>query len=141
MDCVRHEAYTGLKKGVEDTPEKDAGNGRTDHWYQMKRTKSGIKQLIVPGMFFEDMGITYLGPVDGHDIRKLTTGLPGGKAGRACGVGSCADEKGKRICSRQRNNPSRFHGTGPFDDRYREQRQGRQATDTYTDVFSKVLCR
>ena len=38
----------------------------------MKRTKSGIKQLFVPGMFFEDMGITYLGPVDGHDIRKLT---------------------------------------------------------------------
>ena len=56
-----------LKKGVEDTPEKMPGSGErmVD---QMKKTKSGIKQLFVPGMFFEDMGITYLGPVDGGMI-------------------------------------------------------------------------
>ena len=64
------EAYTGLKKGVEDTLMKIPVQGEKI-LYQMKKTKSGLKQLLVPGMFFEDMGITYLGPVDGHDIRKL----------------------------------------------------------------------
>ena len=64
------EAYTGLKKGVEDTLMKIPVQGEKI-LYQMKKTKSGLKQLFVPGMFFEDMGITYLGPVDGHDIRKL----------------------------------------------------------------------
>ena len=60
------QAYTGLKKGVEDTLKKIPGKGDRII-YHMKRTKSGIKQLFVPGMFFEDMGITYLGPVDGHE--------------------------------------------------------------------------
>ena len=65
------QAYTGLKKGVEDTLKKIPGKGDRIICH-MKRTKSGIKQLFVPGMFFEDMGITYLGPVDGHDIRQIT---------------------------------------------------------------------
>ncbi len=64
------QAYTGLKKGVEGTLKKFPGGGERIV-SQVKRTKSGIKQLFVPGMFFEDMGITYLGPVDGHDVRRL----------------------------------------------------------------------
>ena len=47
---------------------------------QLKKTKSGLKQLFIPGMFFEDMGITYLGPVDGHDIDKLQEVFEGSKA-------------------------------------------------------------
>ena len=68
------QAYTELKRGVEDTLKKIPGRGdRIVN--QMRRTKSGIKQLFVPGMFFEDMDITYLGPVDGHDIRELVRTL------------------------------------------------------------------
>ena len=64
------QAYTDIKKGVEDTLKKIPRKG--DRIVsQLRKTKSGLKQLIVPGMFFEDMDITYLGPVDGHDIRKL----------------------------------------------------------------------
>ncbi len=37
----------------------------------IRRAKSSVKHLVIPGMLFEDMGITYLGPVDGHDITKL----------------------------------------------------------------------
>ena len=55
------EAYTELKRGVEDKLKKIPGRGEKIV-YQIRKTKSGIKQLIVPGMFFEDMGITYLGP-------------------------------------------------------------------------------
>ncbi len=64
------EAYMDLKRGVEDTLKKIPGQGERIV-YRIRKTKSGIKQLIVPGMLFENMGITYLGPVDGHDIKAL----------------------------------------------------------------------
>ena len=54
------QAYTDLKKGVEDALLKIPKTGQKIV-HQVKKTKSGIKQLLVPGMFFEDMGITYLG--------------------------------------------------------------------------------
>ncbi len=38
---------------------------------RIRRAKSSVKQLVIPGMFFEDMGITYLGPVDGHNIESM----------------------------------------------------------------------
>ena len=62
--------YTGLKKGVTNALEKVplVGDSLIEH---IRRTKSSIKQLVVPGMFFEDMGITYLGPVPGHNIGLL----------------------------------------------------------------------
>ena len=64
------DAYTDLKKGVETALKRVpvAGKPIVEH---IRKTKSGIKQLLVPGMFFEDMGITYLGPVDGHNITEL----------------------------------------------------------------------
>ncbi len=40
--------------------------------HKISRTKNSIKQLLIPGMWFENMGITYLGPVDGHNIRQMT---------------------------------------------------------------------
>ena len=66
------EAYNDLKKGVEDTLRRIPVQGEKIVG-KIRKTKSGIKQLIVPGMLFEDMGVTYLGPVDGHDIKKLYT--------------------------------------------------------------------
>ena len=69
MACGQHRRIQNLKKGVEDTLKKIPGTGERIV-SRLKKTKSGIKQLFVPGMFFEDMGITYLGPVDGHDIKE-----------------------------------------------------------------------
>ena len=86
------QAYTELKRGVEDTLKKIPGRGdRIVN--QMRRTKSGIKQLFVPGMFFEDMGITYLGPVDGHDIRALVKILREAKQKRE--QGGCLGTKSR----------------------------------------------
>ena len=130
------QAYTGLKKGVEDTLKKIPGKGdRIIH--HMKRTKSGIKQLFVPGMFFEDMGITYLGPVDGHDIHKLTRILNEAKRVDHAVLVHVMTKKGKGYVPAEEN-PSRFHGTGPFDIPSGTA-VGKKATDSYTDVFSKVL--
>ena len=130
------QAYTDLKKGVEDTLKKIPGTGdRIVN--QMRKTKSGIKQLLVPGMFFEDMGITYLGPVDGHDLRKLTRTLNEAKRVDHAVLVHVMTKKGKGYQPAEEN-PSRFHGTGPFDIASGAPLE-KKKTDSYTDVFSKVL--
>lgn len=63
-------AYTELKRQIEQALHKFPGAGDRV-MNQLRKTKSSIKQLFVPGMFFEDMGITYLGPVDGHNVKEL----------------------------------------------------------------------
>ena len=131
------EAYTELKRGVEDTLKKIPGRGEKIV-YQIRKTKSGIKQLIVPGMFFEDMGITYLGPVDGHDLKKMIKVLREAKRLDRPVLVHVLTKKGKGYLPAEEN-PSKFHGTGPF-----EIETGAAITtsdkDSYTDVFSKVIC-
>lgn len=131
------EAYTGLKKGVEDTLMKIPVQGEKI-LYQMKKTKSGLKQLFVPGMFFEDMGITYLGPVDGHDIRKLYKTFQEAKRVDHAVLVHVLTKKGKGYGPAEEN-PSRFHGIVPFDIETGEAKE-KSSKDSYTDIFSKVLC-
>ncbi len=130
------QAYTGLKKGVEDTLKRIPGTGdRIVN--QIRKTKSGIKQLFVPGMFFEDMDITYLGPVDGHDIRKLVKVLSEARRVDRAVLVHVITKKGKGYAPAEEN-PARFHGLGPFDIETGEP-VGAEETDSYTQVFSKVL--
>ena len=131
------EAYTGLKKGVEDTLMKIPLQGEKI-LYQMKKTKSGLKQLFVPGMFFEDMGITYLGPVDGHDIRKLYKTFQEAKRVDHAVLVHVLTKKGKGYGPAEEN-PSRFHGIVPFDIETGEAKE-KSSKDSYTDIFSKVFC-
>lgn len=131
------EAYTGLKKGVEDTLMKIPIQGEKI-LYQMKKTKSGLKQLFVPGMFFEDMGITYLGPVDGHDIRKLYKTFQEAKRVDHAVLVHVLTKKGKGYGPAEEN-PSRFHGIVPFDIETGEAKE-KSSKDSYTDIFSKVFC-
>lgn len=130
------QAYTGLKKGVEDTLKRIPGTG--DRIVsRIRRTKSGIKQLFVPGMFFEDMDITYLGPVDGHDIRKLVKVLSEAKRVDHTVLVHVITKKGRGYAPAEEN-PARFHGLGPFDIETGEPKAA-ESTDSYTQVFSKVL--
>ena len=130
------QAYTDLKKGVEDTLKRIPGRG--DRIVsQLRKTKSGIKQLFVPGMFFEDMDITYLGPVDGHDMRKLTKVLSEAKRVDHAVLVHVITKKGKGYAPAEEN-PARFHGLGPYDIETGEPTAA-DTTDTYTQVFSKVL--
>lgn len=131
------EAYTGLKKGVEDTLMKIPLQGEKI-LYQMKKTKSGLKQLFVPGMFFEDMGITYLGPVDGHDIRKLYKTFQEARRVDHAVLVHVLTKKGKGYGPAEEN-PSRFHGIVPFDIETGEAKE-KSSKDSYTDIFSKVFC-
>lgn len=130
------QAYTDLKKGVEDTLKKIPGRG--DRIVsQIRKTKSGIKQLLVPGMFFEDMDITYLGPVDGHDIKKLVRVFHEAKRVDHAVLVHVITKKGKGYAPAEEN-PAKFHGLGPFDIETGEPKEA-GGPDSYTQVFSKVL--
>ena len=132
------QAYTGLKKGVEDTLKKIPGKGDRII-YHMKRTKSGIKQLFVPGMFFEDMGITYLGPVDGHDIEGLIKVIEEAKRVKGAVLVHVITQKGKGYGPAEKH-PARFHGAEPFDIETGIPSHPRTVAN-YTDVFSTVMCK
>ena len=77
-DIRTSSAYTGFKMCVSSALEKipGIGPGLID---TIRKTKSGIKQMIIPGMFFENMGLTYLGPVNGHNFRQLIRGAGRGE--------------------------------------------------------------
>lgn len=129
--------YTGLKKGVTNALHKIPTVG--DHMIeQIRRTKSSIKQLVVPGMLFEDMGITYLGPIPGHDIGMLCRAFREAKKVEGPVLLHVLTQKGKGYAPAEKD-PSRFHGTGPFDISTGEPLQ-KASKDTYTDIFSKVIC-
>ena len=130
------QAYTDLKKGVEDTLKRIPGRG--DRIVsQIRKTKSGIKQLLVPGMFFEDMDITYLGPVDGHDIRKLLKVFNEAMRVDHAVLVHVITKKGKGYAPAEKD-PAKFHGPGPFNIETGEPKAP-GGPDTYTQVFSKVL--
>lgn len=138
LDSLRTaDAYTGLKKGVESALKQVpvAGKPLVSH---LKKTKSGIKQLFVPGMFFEDMGITYLGPIDGHDIKALYRTFEEAKKLNNAVLVHVITKKGKGYLPAEEF-PSKFHGTGPFAIETGEALE-KKKKDTYTDVFGKVMC-
>lgn len=129
--------YTGLKKGVTDVLEKVpvVGNSMIE---QIRKTKSSIKQLVVPGMLFEDMGLTYLGPVPGHNISMLCKVLKEAKKVEGPVLVHVMTEKGKGYEPAE-TAPDKFHGIGPFDVASGEV-SAKKKEDTYTDVFGKVIC-
>ncbi|MBR5406220.1 MAG: 1-deoxy-D-xylulose-5-phosphate synthase [Lachnospiraceae bacterium] len=105
----------------------------------LKRYKSGVKQLVVPGMFFEDMGITYLGPVDGHDVGAMVRMLKEARKLPKCVLVHVITKKGRGYMPAERH-PARFHGAEPFDiETGLPLKRGRKAN--YTDIFSTVMTK
>ena len=129
--------YTGLKKGVTGVLEKVpvVGAPMID---KIRRTKSSIKQLVVPGMLFEDMGITYLGPIQGHNIPMLCKAFREAKRVKGPVLLHVMTQKGKGYVPAEEA-PDKFHGIGPFDISSGESTAAK-GEDSYTDVFGKVLC-
>src|SRR5699024_10798502 len=81
---------------------------------KIKRTKNSIKQLFIPGMLFENMGITYLGPVDGHNVQALCKVLKEAQKLDHSVLVHVLTRKGKGYGPAEKY-PSRFHGVDPFD--------------------------
>lgn len=104
--------YNRLRDEVYSTMNKiSIGKGVTN---SIEKLKDGIKQLIVPGMLFEDMGLKYLGPIDGHNIKELSKVLSSAKNMKGPVLIHVLTKKGKGY-NHAEENPDRFHGVGPFD--------------------------
>lgn len=137
LDSIRTtDGYQNLKNGVMDSLERIPVYG--DRMVKrIRKTKSSIKQLLIPGMLFENMGLTYLGPVDGHNIRQMVNTFK--KASRVNGsvIVHVITKKGKGYQLAERH-PARFHGIGSFDVETGLPTAKKQKAD-YTDVFASVM--
>lgn len=132
------EGYNLLKKSVANTLSRipRVGDDLVD---ALLKTKNSIKQFLVPGMWFENMGITYLGPVDGHDIRGLVRIFREAKKIDHAVVIHVLTKKGKGYLPAEKN-PAAFHGVEPFDIATGKPLKEKQYP-SYTDVFSREICR
>lgn len=128
-------AYTDFKMDVTKALNRIPGiePGMVD---AMRKTKSSIKQIIIPGMLFEDMGLTYLGPVDGHNIPQLIKTFQEAKRFEGPILVHVLTQKGRGYEPAMRH-PARFHGAGPFD--VKTGLPVGKSNPTYTDVFSTVM--
>lgn len=128
-------AYTDFKMDVTKALNRipGIGPGMVD---AMRKTKSSIKQIIIPGMLFEDMGLTYLGPVDGHNIPQLIKTFQEAKRFEGPILVHVLTQKGRGYEPAMRH-PARFHGAGPFD--VKTGLPVGKSNPTYTDVFSTVM--
>ena len=129
--------YNNLKRDVQSILEKVPVFGKAviD---SIRYTKNGIKQFLIPGMLFENMGIIYLGPVDGHNIPQLCKVLKEAKKLESSVLVHVITRKGKGYKPAEEN-PEKFHGVGAFDIATGKPLKEKIKPD-YTDVFADKLC-
>jgi 1-deoxy-D-xylulose-5-phosphate synthase len=128
--------YTGLKKNMENTLTQMPGVGKAIV-ERLKRSKDAIKYFMLPSMFFEDMGLSYVGPMDGHNISQLLTALKAASRFDKAVVIHVITKKGKGYEWAEKY-PSRFHGVGSFD--IQSGKLNREEKEiSYTKVFSNAL--
>ena len=94
---------------------------------------------MIPGMWFEDMGITYLGPVDGHDVNGLVRVIKEAKRRKNCVLIHVLTQKGKGYGPAEKH-PARFHGAEPFDVATGVPLK-KKTKANYTDIFSTVMVK
>lgn len=128
--------YLDIKEGVYNSLMDKKLDTVVD---RIRRAKSSVKHLVIPGMFFEDMGITYLGPVDGHDINAMLKVFREAKRCKSAVLVHVITQKGKGFAPAERH-PARFHGAEPFDVETGLPLKPKTKSN-YTDVFSTVMCK
>ncbi len=129
--------YLDLKEGVYNALQNIPNGDSVVK--TIRRAKSSVKHLVIPGMFFEDMGLTYLGPVDGHDVEAMMRVMKEAKRCKNAVLVHVVTQKGKGFAPAERH-PARFHGTEPFDIDTGLPSHPR-TTPNYTDVFSTVMTK
>ena len=131
------DVYTELKSGAKNTLNKIPVLGEKIV-HHVDKTKNSLKQLMVPGMLFENMGITYLGPIDGHNVSQMVKVFGEAKKLDHAVLVHVVTQKGKGYSYAEKR-PSRYHGIEPFDRTTGELVTEKQKPG-YTDVFSKNIC-
>ena len=128
--------YLELKEDVYNSLMRSGNEGTAR---AIQKVKSAAKRLMVPGLIFENMGISYMGPVDGHDVETMLRLLEYAKRVKNAVVIHVRTQKGKGYLPAERH-PARFHGAEPFDISTGMPKKVREKAN-YTDVFSTVMCR
>lgn len=128
--------YEDLKGGVTTALEKIPGIG-PGLVRQIRRSKDSLKQLMIPGMFFEEMDITYIGPIDGHDIQQMYEAFLAASRKNGAVLVHVITKKGKGYDCAE-HDPGQFHGVDAFDVETGKSLTGK-CGDTYTDVFAGAM--
>ena len=128
--------YTELKMNVEEALKKVPYFGE-ETIRKIKTSKDSIKSLVVPGMFFENMGITYIGPIDGHNIPMMLDAFKAAAKSNGPVLVHVITKKGKGYRPAEED-PSAFHGVDPFNCSTGE-RRGEKKKKSYTEVFGEKL--
>ncbi len=128
--------YNKLKQSTESTLSKVPVVGDS-LIRQIVKTKSLIKQVFLPGMLFENMGITYWGPLDGHNIEGLSRVLHEARHIRRAVVIHVLTQKGRGYGPAEEN-PARFHGVEPFEISTGLPKKKKEG-ESYTDIAGKTL--
>ena len=133
-----HKGYTRFKENLASGLGKIplVGNHLVE---RLKNTKNSIKQLLVPGMLFENMGLTYLGPVDGHNLHALEQVIHEAKRIDHAVLVHVVTKKGKGYVPAEKN-PSAFHGVGPFHIATGKSKK-ESSEKSYTDIFAESLIK
>ena len=106
-----------------------------------KQAEESLKGLLMPGLLFEELGLKYIGPIDGHRLEYLIETFQNVKKMKGPILVHVVTKKGKGYLPAEMN-PSRFHGVAPFIVETGETQEGRKAAPpSYTDVFGETLCQ
>lgn len=100
------------------------------------KVKDMVKYLMVPGLWFEELGFTYIGPVNGHNLEELVLVLSNAKRMKGPVLIHTITEKGRGY-EPARQDPGKFHGVGPFD--IRSGKLVRKPIKTYTEIFGEYI--
>ncbi|HWP95900.1 MAG TPA: 1-deoxy-D-xylulose-5-phosphate synthase [Syntrophomonadaceae bacterium] len=128
-------SYTRTKEEIETVLHKIPGIG-SNLARAASRFKDKVKYLMVPGIFFEELGFTYIGPVNGHDLQELTLVLTNVRRMKGPVLLHIITQKGRGYAPALQN-PDLFHGVGPFDiDTGHLPKKSRK---TYTELFGQYM--
>ena len=130
--------YTDFKASMENTLTQMPRIGKP-LVNRLKRSKDAIKYFMLPNMFFEDLGITYIGPIDGHNINQMMEAFQAATRAKKAVVVHVITKKGKGYMLAEKY-PSWFHGIDPFDIQSGKPMKADKGI-SYTKVFSDALVK
>ena len=137
-DIRINESYIDFKEDVEAALRRIPRIGESVA-KGVKRSKDSLKQILMPGGFFEDLGIDYMGPVDGHDIGQLVKAIQAAKRKKQTVLVHVITKKGKGYLPAEED-PSAYHGVDKFDVST-GQPLSQSTALSYTQVFSRIMLR
>ncbi len=116
-------AREGSKRVLEKIPSA---------WELARRTEEHVKGMVIPGTLFEEMGLNYIGPIDGHDLDTLIATLSNLRDRKGPHLLHILTKKGKGYPPAEEN-PNKYHGVSP-------KNQVKNSAPSYTQIFGKWLC-